>query len=200
MKFKILFVFFLNLVLFGSAKIDSTAPEFTLKNEYGELISLSDFSGKTVILEWTNHECPFVKRHYETENMQSLQKEYTANDVVWLSIISSAPNKQGHVTKQESIRLTADRNASPTHVLFDTDGEVGKKYSAKTTPHMYIIDSNKILRYDGAIDDLGMTGALFNTDLSLAKNYVRLAMNSIADNKEIVDKKTRPYGCSIKYP
>ena len=86
MKFKILFVFLLNLALFGSAKIDNTAPEFTLKNEYDELISLSDFSGKTVILEWTNHECPFVKRHYETENMQSLQKEYTANDVVWLSI------------------------------------------------------------------------------------------------------------------
>ncbi len=164
------------------------------------MISLGDFSGKTVILEWTNHECPFVKRHYETENMQSLQKEYTANEVVWLSIISSAPNKQGYVTNQESIRLTADRNASPTHVLFDTDGEVGKKYSAKTTPHMYIIDSNEILRYDGAIDDLGMNGALFNTDLSLAKNYVRLAMNSIADNKEIVDKNTRPYGCSIKYP
>lgn len=200
MKFKILFVFLLNLALFGSAKIDNTAPEFTLKNEYDELISLSDFSGKTVILEWTNHECPFVKRHYETENMQSLQKEYTANDIVWLSIISSAPNKQGHVTNQESIRLTSDRNASPTHVLFDSDGKVGKKYNAKTTPHMYIIDSNKILRYDGAIDDLGMTGALFNTDLSLAKNYVRLAMNSIADNKEIVDKKTRPYGCSIKYP
>ena len=164
------------------------------------MISLSDFSGKTVILEWTNHECPFVKRHYETENMQSLQKEYTADDVIWLSIISSAPNKQGYVTNQESLKLTTNRNASPTHVLFDTEGVVGKKYDAKTTPHMYIIDKNEVLRYDGAIDDLGMTGALFSTDLSLAKNYVRLAINSIADNKEITNKKTRPYGCSIKYP
>ena len=134
MKFKILFVFFLNLVLFGSAKIDNTAPEFTLKNEYGELISLSDFSGKTVLLEWTNHECPFVKRHYETENMQSLQKEYTANDVVWLSIISSAPNKQGHVTNQESVRGLLQTEMLPQHMCFLIQTEVGKKYNAKANP------------------------------------------------------------------
>ena len=114
---------------------------------------------------------PFVKDIMKRKHA-IIAKEYTANDAVWLPLSLRAPNKQGHVTNQESIRLTADRNASPTHVLFDTDGMVGKKYNAKTTPHMYIIDSNETLRYDGAIDDLGMTGALFNTDLSLATRYI----------------------------
>ena len=200
MKCRYFTFLFLSFLISSEVEVDGKAPLFKLENEYGEKISLEDFSGKKIILEWTNHECPFVIRHYETQNMQTLQKDFTEDGVIWLSIISSAPNRQGHITKKQSIQLTEDRDAYPTHVLFDPDGSVGKMYGAKTTPHMYIIDEQRLLRYAGAIDDLGMTGALFNTDLSTSNNYIRLAMNSIAENKEIKDKKTRPYGCSIKYP
>ena len=168
-------------------------------NQDSEMVDLASFKGKKVILEWTNHDCPFVKRHYDTDNMQELQREYTDNDVVWLSIISSAEGKQGYVTKSEAKELTTSRNAQPSHVLFDSDGDVGRLYDAKTTPHMYVIDEKGLLRYQGAIDNLGVTGALFSTDLSKAKNYVRNAMNSLFLGKDVAEKNTRPYGCSVKY-
>ena len=168
-------------------------------NQNGENIELDSFKGKKVILEWTNHDCPFVQRHYETSNMQNLQEKYTEEGVIWLSIISSAEGKQGYVSPDEAIELTNARSAKPSHVLFDTSGEVGKMYKAKTTPHMYIIDENQKLQYQGAIDNMGRTGALFNTDLSKAKNYVVAAMNDLANGLNVQESKTRPYGCSIKY-
>ena len=180
-------------------KNDAIAPNFTLINQDNETINLSSFKGKKVILEWTNHECPFVKRHYDTNNMQNLQEEFTDDGIIWLSIISSAEGKQGYITKSEAKELTTNRNAYPSHVLFDSNGDVARLYDAKTTPHMYIIDESGALKYQGAIDDLGSTGALFSTDLSEAKNYVRNAIVSLLLGEDIVDKKTRPYGCSIKY-
>jgi peroxiredoxin len=196
MKIKVLFLL-LSLGLVSAS--DLAAPSFQLMNQNGENIELDSFKGKKVILEWTNHDCPFVQRHYETSNMQSLQEKYTEQGVVWLSIISSAEGKQGYISPDEAIQLTDSRGANPTHVLFDTSGEVGKMYMAKTTPHMYIIDENQKLQYQGAIDNMGGTSALFNTDLSQAKNYVVAAMNDLDNGLSVQEAKTRPYGCSIKY-
>ena len=196
MKIKVLFLL-LSLGIVSASEL--TAPSFKLMNQNGENIELDSFKGKKVILEWTNHDCPFVQRHYETSNMQNLQEKYTEEGVIWLSIISSAEGKQGYVSPDEAIELTNSRSAKPSHVLFDTSGEVGKMYKAKTTPHMYIIDENQKLQYQGAIDNMGRTGALFNTDLSKAKNYVVAAMNDLANGLSVQEPKTRPYGCSIKY-
>ena len=196
MKIKVLFLL-LSLGIVSASEL--TAPSFQLMNQNGENIELDSFKGKKVILEWTNHECPFVQRHYETSNMQSLQEKYTEEGVIWLSIISSAVGKQGYVSPDEAIELTNARSAKPSHVPFDTSGKVGKMYKAKTTPHMYIIDENQKLQYQGAIDNMGRTGALFNTDLSKAKNYVVAAMNDLANGLSVQESKTRPYGCSIKY-
>ena len=196
MKIKILFLL-LSLGILSANEL--TAPNFQLLDQDGQIVELNSFKGEKVILEWTNHECPFVQRHYETSNMQNLQEKYTREGVVWLSIISSAEGKQGFVTPDKAIELTNARNAKPTHVLFDISGEVGKMYKAKTTPHMYIIDENQKLQYQGAIDNMGGTGALFNTDLSQAKNYVVAAMNDLLSGSDVQEAKTRPYGCSIKY-
>ena len=196
MKIKVLCLL-LSLGIVSASEL--TAPSFQLMNQNGENIELDSFKGKKVILEWTNHDCPFVQRHYETSNMQNLQEKYTEEGVVWLSIISSAEGKQGYVSPDEAIELTNSRGAKPSHVLFDTSGKVGKMYKAKTTPHMYIIDENQKLQYQGAIDNMGRTGALFNTDLSKAKNYVVAAMNDLANGLSVQESKTRPYGCSIKY-
>ena len=196
MKIKILFIL-LSLGILSANEL--TAPNFQLLDQDGQIVELNSFKGEKVILEWTNHECPFVQRHYETSNMQNLQEKYTREGVVWLSIISSAEGKQGFVTPDKAIELTNSRNAKPTHVLFDISGEVGKMYKAKTTPHMYIIDENQKLQYQGAIDNMGGTGALFNTDLSQAKNYVVAAMNDLLSGSDVQEAKTRPYGCSIKY-
>ena len=199
MKIKILSLLLLSLLATTSVKNGDTAPSFTLLNQDNKTVSLDEFKGKKIILEWTNHDCPFVKRHYDTTNMQAIQKDMTDNEIVWLSIISSAEGKQGHVSKEQAKELTLKRNAHPTHVLLDTKGNVGRMFSAKTTPHMFVIDELGKVRYQGAIDNLGNTGALFSTDLSKAKNYVKNAVNQLMSGEEVKDKKTRPYGCSIKY-
>ncbi|MFL2488472.1 MAG: redoxin family protein [Gammaproteobacteria bacterium] len=199
MKIKILSLLLLSLLATTSVNNGDTAPSFTLLNQDNKTVSLDEFKGKKIILEWTNHDCPFVKRHYDTTNMQTIQKDMTDNEIVWLSIISSAEGKQGHVSKEQAKELTLKRNAHPTHVLLDTKGNVGRMFSAKTTPHMFVIDELGKVRYQGAIDNLGNTGALFSTDLSKAKNYVKNAVSQLMSGEEVKDKKTRPYGCSIKY-
>ena len=199
MRIKILSLLLLSLLATTSVKNGDTAPSFTLLNQDNKTVSLDEFKGKKIILEWTNHDCPFVKRHYDTTNMQTIQKDMTDNEIIWLSIISSAEGKQGHVSKEQAKELTLKRNAHPTHVLLDTKGNVGRMFSAKTTPHMFVIDELGKVRYQGAIDNLGNTGALFSTDLSKAKNYVKNAVNQLMSGEEVKDKKTRPYGCSIKY-
>jgi peroxiredoxin len=198
MKFSYLFILAL-LVGFnvqGKIKVDAPAPDFSLQNSSGETVTLSDYKGKYVVLEWTNHLCPYVQKHYSSDNMQSLQQKYSGKEVVWLSIISSAPGKQGYVSNEEADQLTESRDASPTHVLLDPEGTVGKMYAAKTTPHMYIIDPSGDLRYAGAIDSIKSANP---ADIEKADNYLDLGMLALLAGQEVSNKLTPPYGCSIKY-
>lgn len=180
----------------NSVQINQMAPDFTGVDTDGVSHNLSDFKGKVVVLEWTNHQCPFVKKHYDSGNMQKLQKDAIAKDVVWLSIISSAPNAQGYVSPSQADRLTTSRNASPTAVILDPDGDIGRLYNARTTPEMYVIDRDGILRYMGAIDDKPTTD---KADVETANNYVSAALDSVLDDRAVATAVTRPYGCSVKY-
>ena len=182
----------------ADVQTEQIAPDFNLLNTYGEKVSLSEFKGQTVVLEWTNHGCPFVAKHYKTQNMQNTQGEAQKANVAWLTIISSAPGTQGFVSNLEANELTRSRNALPSHVLLDPKGLVGRSYGAKTTPHMYLIDQSGVLKYQGAIDDAGGRGFMFK-NLSEAKNYILLAMDELKKGKKITDSITKPYGCSVKY-
>lgn len=182
----------------ASAKIATGAnvSDMTVTDSNGMSHNLSDFAGKTVVLEWTNHGCPYVKKHYTTDNMQALQKEASADDVVWLSIISSAPGKQGYVTGTEANDLTVTRGAAPEAVVLDPSGDMGRAFSAKTTPHMFVIDPDQTLVYQGAIDD---NPSSRTTSVFGANNYVRAALASLKAGTEIAESETRAYGCSVKY-
>jgi peroxiredoxin len=177
-------------------KIGAPAPNFTAVDSNGKNHNLSDFKGKTVVLEWTNHDCPFVKKHYETNNMQKLQKSATTQGVVWLSIISSAPGQQGFVNGAKANELTKSRNAAPTAVILDPDGKIGKLYGARTTPHMFVIAPNGNLAYMGAIDDKPSAN---KDDVATAKNFVAEALSAIKAGKPVAVATTQPYGCSVKY-
>ena len=179
--------------------INEKAPNFIAVNSYGKTIQLSDLKGSPVILEWTNHECPYVARHYNENNMQSIQKLANDAGVIWLSIISSTPGDQGHISPEKANTLTDSRGASPTHVLLDESGEVGMLYGAKTTPHMYMIDANGILRYKGAIDDIGRGMQFFDASFAEAKNYVSSQIDELLANQSLAINSTTAYGCSVKY-
>jgi peroxiredoxin len=179
-----------------SAKVGSAAPTFTLPATTGKSVSLADQRGKLVILEWTNHDCPYVRKHYDTSSMQGLQKETTAQGVIWLTLISSAPGTQGYVTPKQADELTSTRQASPTAVLLDPTGTVGKSYGATNTPHMYIIDKTGTLVYAGAIDDRPTTR---RGDVQGAQNYVRAALEDLAAGRAVKMPVTRAYGCTVKY-
>jgi len=193
----ILLIIFLEFS-YANIQTGEHVPDFNLLNSYGEEVKLSEFRGQAVILEWTNHGCPFVAKHYKTNNMQNTQTAAKEANVVWLSIISSAPGAQGFVTNEDANELTKSRNALPSHVLQDPEGLVGKAYGAKTTPHMYLIDKAGVLKYQGAIDDAGGRGFMFK-DLSEAKNYIISALIELNKGTEITDPVTKPYGCSVKY-
>jgi len=193
----ILLIIFLEFS-YANIQTGEHVPDFNLLNSYGEEVKLSEFRGQAVILEWTNHGCPFVAKHYKTNNMQNTQTAAKEANVVWLSIISSAPGAQGFVTNEDANELTKSRNALPSHVLQDPEGLVGKAYGAKTTPHMYLIDKAGVLKYQGAIDDAGGRGFMFK-DLSEAKNYIISALIELNKGTEITDPITKPYGCSVKY-
>lgn len=180
----------------AGVSVNQPAPDFTAVDSNGKTHSLSQYRGKTVVLEWTNHDCPYVRKHYQSGNMQSLQKAATRDGVVWLSIISSAPGKQGHVSAAKANDLTSKRNATPSAVILDENGDIGRLYGAKTTPHMYIIDPNGTLVYMGGIDSIPSSN---QADIDKATNYVRLALQSMSEGKAIADNVTRPYGCSVKY-
>ena len=184
--------------LIAYVQIDEISPDFKLKNSFGDYVSLSDYRGKKVILEWTNHGCPFVAKHYSTGNMQSTQNYAKDSGAIWLSIISSAPGTQGFVSSAEANDLTSSRNAIPTHVLFDSDGTVGRMYDAKTTPHMFIIDEDGRLKYQGAIDDAGGRGFM-SKDLLEANNYIKKGLKEILQERSLSTPVTKPYGCSVKY-
>ena len=191
------FSFFFSLSS-ASVSTDLSAPGFELVDSYGENISLSNFEGNIVVLEWTNHDCPYVAKHYATGNMQNTQEQAKEQGVIWLTIISSAPGTQGYVLPDKANELTSSRNARPNHVLFDPEGDVGKMYGAKTTPHMYVIDKEGVLRYQGAIDDAG--GQSFWTkNLLEADNYVKNALSDMQSNQDVSTKVSKPYGCSVKY-
>ncbi|WP_223789426.1 redoxin domain-containing protein [Marinicella meishanensis] len=179
-----------------ASKAGVMAPDFTLVDTHGNSHQLSDFKGKTVVLEWTNHECPYVKKHYESGNMQELQADATADDIVWLTILSSAPGKQGHTSPEEANAIIDKHQAKATARLLDYDGTVGRLYDAKTTPEMFIIDAEGMIQYDGAIDDQPS----FNPkSLEGANNYVTAALTAMATGSEVAVKSTPPYGCSVKY-
>jgi peroxiredoxin len=178
------------------AKVDQVAPDFTLTGVDGKRHSLSDFKGKFVVLEWVNYDCPFVRKHYGSGNMQSLQKAYTAKGVTWLSICSSAPEKQGYFEVAEIKDRMKELEASPTSYLIDPEGEVGKMYEAKTTPHMFVIDPEGILIYAGGIDDIASSD---KEDIKKATNYVKETLDAALAGKEIAVKGSKPYGCSVKY-
>lgn len=175
----------------------SPAPDFSLLDTDGNTVHLSDFAGKRVVLEWTNHQCPYVRKHYETKNMQHTQERAQANeDTVWLSIISSAPGKQGHVSPEDAAEITRLEGATITAKLLDPTGTVGRLYNARTTPHMFIVDEKGILVYQGAIDD--NSSSKYET-VKGAKNYVLAALDDLNNGQDIQVKNTRPYGCSVKY-
>ena len=186
-------------IILQNPDVDEQAPSFSGINSYGKQINLSDFIGQPVILEWTNHECPYVAKHYSENNMQNVQKRAQDEGFVWLSIISSTPGDQGHVDKATANALTKSRNAHPTHVLLDESGEIGMKYGAKTTPHMYMIDSSGVLKYKGAIDDVGRGMKFFSASLKDAVNYVATQLDDVKNNKSLTISSTVAYGCSVKY-
>ncbi len=182
--------------LAAQARIGAPAPAFSLTDSNGKTVSLADFKGKTVVLEWTNHECPYVRKHYGGNNMQALQKKWTGQGVVWLTLISSEPGSQGYVEPAQANKLTAERGAAPTAVLLDPKGDVGRAYGAQVTPHMYVIKGNGTLAYMGGIDDKPSTRL---EDLKTARNFVDAALSELAQGKPVSVTTSRPYGCTIKY-
>lgn len=180
---------------FAAPAIGQPAPAFTAVDSKGKQHSLADYKGKTVVLEWTNHDCPYVKKHYQA-NMQNLQKQAQDAGVVWLSVISSAPGEQGHVDGKKADELTASRNAAPTAVLLDPQGTVGKAYDARTTPHMYVIDAKGVLRYAGGIDSIASAKL---EDIEKASPLFKTAMEAVVKGQNVAQATTRPYGCNVKY-
>ena len=187
------------LALIASAfavKVGDPAPGFTAVDSNGKQQRLSDYKGKFVVLEWHNQGCPYTKKHYESGNMQRLQKEWTEKGVVWLTVISSAPGTQGFVTPSQENDYLKTMKATPTAVLMDPGGSLGHLYAAKTTPHMFVIDPNGMLVYNGAIDDHPTSD---QGDIPNSKNYVSMALEQAMGGKPVADAATRPYGCSVKY-
>src|SRR5438477_11711108 len=179
-----------------AVKVGDQAPDFTGTDSHGQSHKLSDYRGKFVVLEWHNNGCPYTEKHYESRNMQRLQNEWTNKGVVWFTVISSAPGQQGYVTAQQENEYLKQMGASPTAALLDPQGDVGRLYSAKTTPHMFVINPAGVLIYDGAIDDKATTE---QADIAGAKNYVSQALEEAAAGKPVSTPTSRPYGCSVKY-
>ena len=177
-------------------QVGQPAPDFSTIDSQGRMRHLSDYRGKVVVLEWTNADCPFTRKHYESGNMQSLQSLAQDHGIVWLSVISSAPGKQGYVDGSAADQLSKTRHAVPTAVLLDPSGSVGRLYHAKTTPHMFVIDAKGELRYMGGIDSIATTDA---SDIPKAEPYLKEAMLAVVDNQPVAHPVTRPYGCSVKY-
>ncbi len=181
---------------FAAIQTGSTAPDFTVKTADGNEVSLSDFKGKTVVLEWLNYECPFSKMHYSGNNFPKLQSTYTSKDVIWLSVASSAEGKQGYFTAKEYAEQNKKYNSSASHILLDYDGKIATSYEAKTTPHMFVIDGKGIVQYNGAIDSIPSADTKTLAD---AVPYTANAIDAILENKIPSPAATQPYGCGIKF-
>jgi AhpC/TSA family len=180
---------------FGAPQVGQPAPAFRAVDSNGKTRSLAEFKGKPVVLEWTNAECPFVRKHY-SGNMQALQKAATTDGVVWLTVNSGAPGKQGHVDGDGAKAIVAAKGAAPTAYLLDPQGTIGRAYAAKTTPHMYVIDPAGKLVYMGGIDD---TPTANPADIKTAKNYVTAALADLKAKRPVAVATSKPYGCSVKY-
>lgn len=176
--------------------IGQPAPAFEVKDASGKLVKLSDFKGKHVVLEWTNPSCPFVVKHYGTQNMQGLQKDAKAKDVVWLSVSSTAPSHSEYLAPKDLTAKYQSWGASSSALLMDDDGRVGKTYAARTTPHMFIVDPKGVLVYAGGIDDKRSANP---ADVATAKNFVKVALGELLVGKPVSTPTSAPYGCSIKY-
>src|SRR2546430_4912909 len=189
----------IRLLLISSAsagKGGDPAPDFQATDSNGQVHKLSNERGEFVVLEWHNHGCPYTQKHYESGNMQRLQKEWTGKGVVWFTVISSAQGQQGYVTAQQENDYLKQMKASPTAALLDPQGDVGRIYSAKTTPPMFVINPAGVLIYDGAIDDKPTTE---QSDIAGAKNYDSQALEEAAAGSQVSTPTSRPYGCSVKY-
>ena len=180
----------------NAVTIGQPAPDFSLSDLNGKAVKLSDFKGRHVVLEWHNPACPFVVKHYDSGNMQSLQNKYDAKDTVWLSINSTNPTHQDYMPADKLKGYIADKKATPDNYMADADGKVGQLYSAKTTPHMYIINPAGMLVYGGAIDD--KRGSK-QEEIKTAKNFVVAALDESRAGKSVTTASTTPYGCSVKY-
>jgi hypothetical protein len=181
---------------FAAVTIGSAAPDFSLPDANGKTQTLSQYKGKTVVLEWNNPGCPFVQKHYSSGNIPKQQADATAAGVVWLTINSGARGKQGHLDTQGAQAFIAQYHAAPSAYLFDGDGKIGHLYGAKTTPHMYIIDGSGTLRYMGGIDSIASTD---KDDLTKATQYVPQALAELKAGKPISVATSEPYGCGVKY-
>lgn len=175
--------------------VGETAPDFSATATNGQTVTLSAYADKTVVLEWTNPECPYVVKHYDSGNMQNLQKEAADKGVVWLRVNSGAIGKQGHQTADAANEYVTAKNVAATATILDETGEIGRLYDAKTTPHMFVIEKGKIA-YMGAIDDKPTAD---KADLEGAVNHVSVALAEIASGKPVTVTETKPYGCSVKY-
>ena len=180
----------------AAAEVGTPAPLFTSVDSNGKTQSLEQYRGKIVVLETTNHDCPYVAKHYRAGNMQAQQRDAAAKGIVWLTVASSAPGEQGNVTPQQANELTVKRGAAPAAVLIDPQSKVARAYAATVTPHMYIVDAKGILVYKGGIDSIATSNI---DDIAKAKQYVRVALEEMAAGKPITEASTRPYGCTLKY-
>ncbi len=196
---KIFLMALLSLSVVGawaSVETGKPAPDFSLKAVDGSQVKLSSFKGKTVVLEWFNKDCPYVRKFYDAGKMQELQKEQTAKGIVWLTVASSAKGKEGHVSAETGPAIFKEKKLASTALLMDADGTVAKLYGAKTTPHMYIVDKKGLLAYQGAIDDRPSAS---QKSLKGAQNYVVSALESLSKSEPVKNASTTPYGCSVKY-
>lgn len=179
-----------------AATVGQAAPAFSAKDVNGKTISLADFKGKTVVLEWVNPGCPYVRKHYSSGNMQGTQQEAAAKNVVWLAVNSTATDHPDYLKPAELAKWMKEQKAPATHTLMDEDGKIGKAYGARTTPHLYIIDGKGTLVYAGGIDSIPSASA---SDIPKATNYVKVSLSELAAGKSPSNAITRPYGCSVKY-
>ena len=185
-----------SLYAIDSPPVGAIAPDFSLTDAAGKTQSLSQYKGKYVVLEWFNPDCPFVKKHYGSGNMQKLQAEYTGKGVVWLTIDSSAPGFEGNLSAEQATKVMAEQKLKSTAVLLDPDGKAGKAYGARNTPHMFVVSPEGKIVYEGAIDSKPSPNP---ADIEGATNYVKVALDESMAGKPVSQSSTRPYGCSVKY-
>jgi peroxiredoxin len=192
----LLFLLGIPAMVLADAVPGKPAPPFEVKDAHGQVQKLSDYQGKWLVLEWFNKDCPYVKKHYGSGNMQGLQQRYTTQGVAWLSVISSAPGKQGYVEPAEALDTVKTTKSSATQVLLDPSGTMGKAYGAKTTPHMFIIDPVGTVVYAGGIDDNASANVAV---IPTSKNYVSAALDAVLAGQQVVTASARPYGCHVQY-